>query len=57
MDTENLDRFINFYRCPRCGEGWDDVWSCMCDDECPVCGCRHISPLKSFDMDEQIEIS
>jgi len=29
-------RFLNQYRCV-CGEEWEDVWSCACDDRCPVC--------------------
>jgi DNA-directed RNA polymerase subunit M/transcription elongation factor TFIIS len=39
----------NFYRCPDCGEEWQDEWSCGCDDDCPECGARHISPYKSED--------
>lgn len=34
--------YINFYRhrdCPlRPGIAWADVWTAMCDDECPACG-------------------
>jgi len=30
-------RFLNEYECP-CGETWEDVWSCGCDDDCPSCG-------------------
>lgn len=26
------------YECPKCGETWQDVWSCACDDDCPGCG-------------------
>lgn len=51
MRTENTDRFVNFYRCPRCKQGWEDVWSCMCDDDCPHYGCRHIAPYKSQDIE------
>ena len=39
--------FINFYRCPACGEKWCDQWSATCDDDCPKCGARHISPYQS----------
>jgi Arc/MetJ-type ribon-helix-helix transcriptional regulator len=42
--------FRNFYRCVRCDNAWDDVWSCQCDDDCPACGARHISPYQSEDM-------
>jgi hypothetical protein len=26
---------------------WADVWSAQCDDDCPHCGARHMSPYKS----------
>ena len=41
--------FRNHYRCPNCSETWCDEWSAMCDDDCPKCGARHISPYKSDD--------
>jgi hypothetical protein len=41
--------FINYYRCPKCGQTWCDEWSAQCDDDCPNCGARHISPYKSAD--------
>jgi predicted nucleic acid-binding Zn-ribbon protein len=43
--------FGNFYRCARCGHGWTDVWSATCDDDCPHCGVRHMSPDKSEDVE------
>lgn len=39
--------YQNQYRCPDCGTEWDDVWDCACDDDCPACGTRHISPFES----------
>src|SRR5205807_2565629 len=39
--------FVNYYRCPSCGERWCDQWSAQCDDDCPHCGGRHISPYRS----------
>lgn len=49
--------FINYYRCPNCGETWCDEWSAMCDDDCPTCGMRHISPYQSDDAKpEPIEV-
>ena len=42
--------FRNFYRCDQCGETWTDVWSAQCDDDCPHCGARHMSPYKSEDF-------
>lgn len=50
--------FRNHYKCYRCGEAWDDEWSCMCDDECPNCGARHTSPVDSdhltFIIDDEV---
>lgn len=46
--TEN--RFLNYYECDRCGHKWQDEWSCTCDDDCPKCGARHMSPYNSDDL-------
>jgi predicted nucleic acid-binding Zn-ribbon protein len=46
--------FLNFYDCDRCGRAWTDEWSCMCDDDCPHCGARHMSPSKSEDLTELV---
>ncbi len=46
--------FLNFYRCERCAQAWTDEWSCMCDDECPHCGARDMSPSRSEDLTELI---
>jgi len=46
-------QFRNLYHCPRCGHAWSDVWSAQCDDDCPACGARHISPYKSEDVIEE----
>jgi predicted nucleic acid-binding Zn-ribbon protein len=49
--------FINYYKCPRCGQQWCDEWSATCDDDCPTCGMRHISPYQSDESrPEPIEI-
>lgn len=37
-------QFRNYYR--HCGEEWEDVWSCACNDECPVCKAE-IEPYQS----------
>lgn len=50
-------RFINYYRCPRCKKHWSDEWSCLCDDDCPHCGRRHISPYRTADADSEGAIS
>jgi len=42
--------FLNHYKCARCGSKWTDEWSCMCDDDCPSCGARHMSPDDSEDL-------
>jgi hypothetical protein len=44
--------FRNHYECARCGLVWTDEWSCTCDDDCPRCGARHMSPLESDDLTE-----
>ena len=41
--------FRNYYECDDCGRRWQDEWWCQCDDDCPNCGARHISPFKSQD--------
>lgn len=46
--------FRNYYRCDRCGYMWEDEWSCTCDDDCPQCGLRHMSPCDSDDLTEII---
>ena len=47
--------FLNFYRCARCKRRWTDEWSCMCDDECPHCGTRDMTPFKSEDLTALVE--
>ena len=44
--------FLNVYRCERCTKIWTDEWSCLCDDECPHCGARDMSPFRSEDLTE-----
>lgn len=39
-----------------CRHEWSDQWSAICDDDCPKCGARHVSPYESEDID-QIEAS
>lgn len=47
--------FLNHYKCPKCRRRWSDEWSCMCDDDCPHCGARHMSPYDSEDLTIVIE--
>ena len=44
--------FRNFYLCADCDSVWTDEWSCMCDEDCPRCGGRHMSPYRSDDLTE-----
>lgn len=44
--------FRNHYECARCRFSWTDEWSCTCDDDCPHCGARHMSPVGSDDLTE-----
>lgn len=37
----------NRYVCPECKHEWEDEWPAQCDDDCPNCGTRHISPTES----------
>jgi hypothetical protein len=47
--------FRNYYTCARCKQDWADEWSCMCDDDCPHCGARHMTPVQSDDLTHIIE--
>ena len=47
--------FQNHYRCENCGREWEDAWSSTCEDDCPHCGARHMSPYDSDDLTEIIE--
>ena len=47
--------FLNYYTCACCGRDWTDEWSCMCDDDCPHCGARHMSPVESDDLTRVIK--
>jgi len=48
--------FLNFYECVRCKRRWTDQWSSMCDDDCPHCGARHMSPCDSEELTTLIEV-
>jgi hypothetical protein len=45
----NISWYLNCYKCPRCASMWEDEWSCMCDDRCPVCN-MDSSPVFSEDL-------
>jgi len=42
--------FLNFYKCDILQAYMTDQWSCMCDDDCPHCGARHMSPYDSEEL-------
>lgn len=44
------DKFRLAYKCPRCGETWNDESASETDDDCPKCGNRHISPRDVADL-------
>lgn len=39
--------YLNYYECSYCGHEWTDEYDSMCDDDCPNCKERHITPFKS----------
>ena len=47
--------FTNSYRCDACDHAWDDEWSCMVDDECPICG-TDTSPDDYTDLTVRVEL-
>src|SRR5579863_2694718 len=46
--------FLNMYRCERCEKVWRVEWSCTCEDDCPHCGLRHMTPFQSEDLTDVI---
>jgi hypothetical protein len=47
--------FLNLYKCDRCRRRWADEWSCMCDDTCPRCASRDMTPYENEDLTTLIE--
>ena len=47
FDVYNDSYTNHFY---HCNTQWDDTWSCMCNDECPVCH-HEIEPYASTEND------
>lgn len=41
-------KFLNLYKCP-CGEEWEDLWDCACNDKCPQCN-KEIEPYYSEEI-------
>lgn len=48
-DYEN-NKVENYYKCPHCNYEWGDVWDSGCEDDCPECETRHITPYKSVNL-------
>lgn len=49
---EDESLYLNHYQ--HCGQEWEDVWPCMCNDDCPVCGAE-IEPYNSEDFGAEVE--
>jgi hypothetical protein len=47
--------FRKSYRCDECEVGWNDEWSCGCNDRCPECDAE-IEPFESEDLSVQVEL-
>ena len=51
-----MAHYINYYRCKgnhqfrqqHAPEEWQDEWSCMCNDRCPICN----TEIEPYDSDE-----
>jgi hypothetical protein len=43
--------FRNYNRFARCAHEGTDEWSATCDDDCPRCGARHMSPYEGDDAE------
>jgi len=51
-DEEIKFMWLNYYECPECENIWEDQYDCQVDDDCSECGCRHISPSNSTEIEE-----
>ena len=54
-EMEDEGRYTNHYLCPNDNTLWDDDWSCMCNDRCPVCDAE-IEPYASTDNEDGDEV-
>lgn len=52
-EEDDTTQYLNYYRCPGCKAEWTDQWSAMCDDQCPECGKKNISPYDSEEIDNE----
>lgn len=51
QEEEPAALWLNQYKCPECGNEWDDEWPCQVDDDCAACGERAISPHTSEEVE------
>lgn len=58
LDSDgNFCKYRNFYVCNHLDSShgfepeshWESVWSCMCNDKCPVCN-HEVEPYESEDI-------
>lgn len=49
-DNPEVPRFTNFYVCPQCETAWDDTWTATCNDTCPKCGTKDVTPTRLEDV-------
>jgi len=47
--------FLHFLQMRPLHAKMDRRMACMCDDECPHCGARDMTPFKSEDLTELVE--
>lgn len=47
LEDKEIGYFINHYN--HCLTEWEDIWSSMCNDRCPVCN-KEIGPYASDDI-------
>lgn len=41
-----------FYKCPNCGEEWDEELETACDGECGECDTENITPVRHEEIDD-----
>ena len=44
-------RVENTYQCPECEVVWADIWSSCVENDCENCGERHLTPIKSVELE------
>lgn len=52
FDPKEKIIFSNHYKCSECGHEWVDMWSCACNDRCPVCD-TETEPHLSEEIEEE----